>query len=193
MSRVNRYGTPSTVKAFKRIVGEMFFFSVKKRLSFDWTGMFLFQKTRSTAISYFWVNVWVTQFESSRVSTATKQTSFSKLSTDCTENCAAKQWSKRNTSKLNSQEVQVDETLPIGSGESCACTFQVKHQQTCIYCYRHGLPCCKQEVRSTEQLLQREKTRKHTIWSNYHIYSWNPNYPCFEWKGPCFGGFDLQK
>ena len=22
----------------------------------------------------------------------------------------------------------------------------------------------------------------------YHIYTWNPNDPCFDWKGPCFGG-----
>ena len=25
-----------------------------------------------------------------------------------------------------------------------------------------------------------------------YLYTWNPNDPCFVWKGPCFGGFNLQ-
>ena len=25
------------------------------------------------------------------------------------------------------------------------------------------------------------------------MYTWNPNDPCFGWKGPCFGGVDLTK
>ena len=25
-----------------------------------------------------------------------------------------------------------------------------------------------------------------------YIYTWNPNDPCFAWKGPCFGGFSPQ-
>ena len=28
--------------------------------------------------------------------------------------------------------------------------------------------------------------------SHVCIYTWNPNDPCFEWKGPSFGGFNPQ-
>ena len=41
---------------------------------------------------------------------------------------------------------------------------------------------------SNAWIIVQHPTAKKQMRCSIYIYTWNPNDPCFDWKGPCFGG-----